>query len=413
MSDQNTGNSASLHRLTPIYLAKRNLLRQSGRSAFLILITCLASLFLFLSSYLGLCLNLGLHSLGERLGADILLVPAGYDSKIQSAILRGEPTDAYFPERELDELAKIEGIEAYSPQLYVQTLSASCCSYPLQLIGFDPRTDFVIQAWMKTRLKAPLEKNQLVVGHHIAGEAGGELRFFGKVFQVAARMDKSGFGFDTSVFMTLDTARELMNEPIFRGAHPGLGDEAMVSTALIRIAADQDVETMRQTINDAYKGRGLYALTTKNMMRETRDKFKSLSVFIVINSALLWLSSLLILYAIYMSILRERRGELAALRVSGASRRFVNQCLRAEAWIASAIGALLGLLLAMLLALVLRSFLERELGMPWLDPALGRFAVLAVSTFVLSLVVGPLAIALGARRYAQKNLNELLESEGR
>ena len=109
------------------------------------MLTAVLAFSLFCGSFLVKSLNGGMQSLANRLGADIIVVPQGYDSKIESALLRGEPNSFYFKLEVVDRLKKIEGIERASPQLFVATLSAGCCSFPLQVIGIDFDSDFTIK----------------------------------------------------------------------------------------------------------------------------------------------------------------------------------------------------------------------------------------------------------------------------
>ena len=92
----------------------------------------------------------GLESLSKRLGADIAVVPGRYTHLVENALFRGEPCTIYFENRWVEKIKGIEGIKQVSPQLFIATLNgADCCmGQSVQLIGFDPATDFVIQPWI-------------------------------------------------------------------------------------------------------------------------------------------------------------------------------------------------------------------------------------------------------------------------
>jgi putative ABC transport system permease protein len=59
-------------------------------------------------------LNSGL----KRLGADILVVPAGAETKVETALLMGKPTNVWMPKENLSEVANIPGVQVVSPQVY-------------------------------------------------------------------------------------------------------------------------------------------------------------------------------------------------------------------------------------------------------------------------------------------------------
>ena len=77
-------------------IAKTNIKRQPVRTFFLGLLIFVLAFVLFSGTFLMKSLNDGLSSLSDRLGADIIVVPQGYDGKIEGALLRGEPNTFYF-----------------------------------------------------------------------------------------------------------------------------------------------------------------------------------------------------------------------------------------------------------------------------------------------------------------------------
>lgn len=70
----------------------------------------------------------------------------------------------------MEKVKNTEGIEEVTPQLYVATLSASCCSYPVQIIGIDYETDFLIKPWLQKTLNRDLKDDEAIIGNHIVGD---------------------------------------------------------------------------------------------------------------------------------------------------------------------------------------------------------------------------------------------------
>ncbi len=392
------------------HLALKQITARASRNVALMILSGLFAFVLFLSIYLGMSMGQGLSKLGDRLGADIIVVPAGYDSQIQGAILRGEPIDAYFPEAELNVLDELEEVEAVSPQLFVQTLSASCCDYPLQLIGYDAKRDFSISAWVNSRLPRELKEGEVVVGANIIGQKGEELRFFSKAFHIAARMDKTGMGFDNSVFMTMETARKLMAEPVFRGAHPGLGKEEMVSVALLRIRPEYKSKDVAAKITSLYKGKSIYALTTGNFLRSTRDRFDMMRIFIGLILILTLLLVSLGAILIFRTILRERRAEIYALRLLGAKPVFLGRTLFLEGLLVCGLGALIGATLSLVTSLLLAQLLESLLQLPWLNPSAYMIALIYLLCLILGAFLAPLSMLFKVKSDAKQNPEELLRA---
>ena len=74
----------------------------------------------------------------------------------EAAFLIGKPvSDAWMPEENLDKVARLEGVERVSPQIYLQSLTGTpfCSAEELYIVAFDPKTDFTIQPWLKERLR--------------------------------------------------------------------------------------------------------------------------------------------------------------------------------------------------------------------------------------------------------------------
>ena len=65
----------------------------------------------------------------DRMGADIVVVPAGAETKLEGALLTGVPAQFWMPAENVAKLKAIPGVEAVSQQVYLTTLKgASCCS---------------------------------------------------------------------------------------------------------------------------------------------------------------------------------------------------------------------------------------------------------------------------------------------
>ena len=199
-------------RLDTLGLAKRNIKNKASRSYPMILLTTILCFVIFLSSFLIISLKNGISSLSNRMGADIIVVPEGYDSKITGAILRGEPNSFFFDKSVAERVSKIDGVEKVSPQLYLATLSAGCCSFPIQIIGVDLKNDFTVGAWLTSRIGNKLDDNEVIAGYNIQGNHESEVKFFNQGFKIKAKLDKTGMGFDETVFMSMEQTRKLAKE---------------------------------------------------------------------------------------------------------------------------------------------------------------------------------------------------------
>ena len=302
---------------SPKSLAWANLSRRPFRAAGLAAIVALFTFILFGGLVLNQNLSRGLDSLSGRLGADLLIVPYGYEKETQAALLRGEPSTFYLKAGLLDKVRQAPGVRAATPQFFLASLAASCCTAKVQIIGFDPDSDFLVRPWTESR-RAELGRGRVVAGSRIITEVGGEVSFFGVTYTVAAKMEPTGMGFDTSVFMPLDDVYALMK-------NSGLaeGDLEQVDGFISSIAVKTDpAYQIREVGNELMR---LYAIDynldlvlTKNLISDLSVRLKSLSAIVWVLAAILWVLALLIMSLVFSTALNERKRELSLLRILGA-----------------------------------------------------------------------------------------------
>jgi len=377
--------------LTVPELAKLNIKRKPFRTISLIVLTSALAFSLFCGSFMVKSLNSGMQSLSNRLGADIIVVPQGYDSKIESALLRGEPNSFYFKAEVVDRLKKIEGVELASPQLFIATLSAGCCSFPLQVIGIDFYSDFNIKPWLEKQVKLPLSNNQIVVGSNVSGNTNSEVKFFNQPFVIAGRLGKTGMGFDNSVFMTIENAKRLAKEYERIMEHPVAQDENLISSVMIRIKPRADVKAIAQRILKEFEGEQIYPLISKRMMSNVSANIANLNVYIYILLALLWLLSFIVLAVSFSSIFHERKEEFGMMRIIGGTKKKLAQLAAVEALLISASGACIGTVLSCVIVLLFNQAIIAGLKMPFLNPPVLWTLACGFLTFAAISIIGPLA----------------------
>lgn len=387
--------------LSTLGIARRNVRRRPGRSACLIAAVLLLSFFLCAGSALFMGLSSGAESMANRLGADIMVVPEGYDPHVDSILLSGEPSSFYLPGDVLELLGGVEGIARMSPQVFLATLRASCCSYPLQLIGVDFDTDFIIKPWLDGELRRALTDGEAVVGCRVVGETGETLKFFGKELRIAGRLHQTGMGFDAAVFVTRPTIVALAREAERIFKHPLTSDDSLISAVMIKLESGHDSVATAQEINRRFNGRGIYALFSKKFVNSIGANLAAVSWVLKGVGALVWLLAACVIALLFAVTLAERRREMGVLRALGASRGKLVCLVLGEALLESLWGASLGVLLAIAALATLASGLASALRMPFLLPSplvLSLLATGSLATAVLTGLLSALSAALRAGR---------------
>lgn len=382
--------------LSTVNIALINLKRKPLRTGGLILLVLLFAFTLFGGTVLSKSLENGLSNLSKRMGADILAVPYGYEADVQSALLRGEPSTFYFEAAITEKIAGVEGVQNVSPQLYIATLNAGCCSYPIQLIGFEPETDFIIQPWMSNFLDHPLADGEIVIGNSLNAQVGQKLIFFNQTFLIVARLDKTGMGFDTSVFMNLSTAKQMARESERMKAHPVAENADLISSVMVEIKDGYDVKEVANAILQAYAGEGVHVVVAKNMISDISGSLRGLTTYIFTLAGVLWVLAVGVLIIVFAITLNGRKREFSIYRVLGAPRSKLAKLILCESSLISLFGTVGGIIAATLVVFPFSTYISSLLEYPYLQPSYGTLLAVAVVSSLVSFAVGPFASAYSA-----------------
>ena len=153
-------------KLTIPAMAVQNLKARKFRTGFMMFFVVLMSATVFFSTILMNNLKQGIENTTKRMGADMIVVPKEGTEQIRDSLFSGTPCSVFFNEELEKEVYQIEGVENISAQLYIATLGSSCCDIPVQLIAFNPETDFVVQPWLTEQKKEGLKKGKRSKNSH-------------------------------------------------------------------------------------------------------------------------------------------------------------------------------------------------------------------------------------------------------
>ncbi|MBP3206057.1 MAG: ABC transporter permease [Lachnospiraceae bacterium] len=387
-------------------LTLKQLSRRPARTTALILLAMLLSLSITGGTLIISGLKSGLDSLESRLGADIMVVPYEVRTKtnINNLFLQGNNGYYYVGKQYLDKLydGSIEGIGQISEQYYFATASSGCCSAALQLIAFDPKTDFTIKPWINVSYKDELQDCEIVVGNDINAFPGDTLVFYGVECKVAARMDKTGTYLDTSVYTSPATIEKLIENAQSRqlAAYTGnTSPSTHTSCVLINVAEGYTVEEVLNDINVHVKK--VVAIQSKNLIANVANGLTNVSGIISVLVLVIWILSLIIMVIAFTMMINERKKEFAIIRVVGASEKMLTHMVVREAFVVSSSGSLLGALFGSLIVSLFSGMIEESLDLPFLLPSVPELAVLFLTALLAATVSGSLAASYAALRISR------------
>ena len=245
-----------------------NLVRRPGRTVLLVALVALLAFTAFGGSMLVTSLRNGLSSLEDRMGADVIVAPKMANSQfdLEEIMVEGVPGSFYMDKSFTQKIAERDGVEKVSPQYFLATVKAGCCSMPVQIIGIDPATDFTIQPWIARSYADELGFLDVVAGCNIAGAPGTEIRFYGIDCRIVAKLDETGTSLDNAVFATGETVQRLIEGSAEQGISVLAENDpaSVISTVQVKVANGRNVSDVVDDIN--LHVRGVKAVAARSMM---------------------------------------------------------------------------------------------------------------------------------------------------
>ena len=381
----------------------KNLLRRPKRTIALVFMTMLLALSVFGGSAVILSLRQGLTSLESRLGADIIVVPSSAQSKIsfQNMLLQGTTGSFYMDAENLVRVREVEGVEIAAPQTFLASLKADCCSVKIQVIGFDPETDFFVRPWIEQSSAREPGDFEVVVGSKVNAGVGENIRIYNERCRVVGRLASTGTGLDTAVYCNMDTMKKLLNAAEALGIrHKVTSDSAdEISAIYVRVKDGYDIGDVNSKIQG--HTRKASAVRTKSMLTDVSDSLSGVSDTITTLIGAIWVLALVILLTAFAMIVNERRREFAVLRLLGTSRRMLSGIVLKESVLCSLTGGFLGVIAAAMIVFPFTTLIETKLRLPYLSPAPARILLLAIMTLAATVMIGAVASGWAALRLSR------------
>lgn len=383
------------------------------RSAVLVILTALMAVSVICGTLTVTSLKTGFDALEARLGADIMVVPASATSKknFENIVMQGSMGYFYMDKSYFDKVAAIDGIGKISAQTFLASASAGCCSVPLQIIGYDPDTDFTVSPWIRKSAGGDLKDLDVVVGNDLSVFVGGTITFYGVTCNVAAKLDKTGTDLDTAVYTNNNTIRKLIASSVELGMNElGNADpDKVISCILIKVA---DGYTVDEVLNDLnLHVRRTKSFKTRDMISGVSDSLSGVSGLIGALVGAVWLLGLAILFLAFTMSVNERKKEFAVLRTIGASRKKLSGIVMSEALIITLTGSALGIAAGLLTVLPFNGIIEESMGLPFLLPDAFTVAVCALLALIVSVVSGMVSASFSARRVSRIDTGLILRGE--
>ena len=364
-----------MKKLSSLSIALSNLSYKINRTLSMLLLTslCAASVFACVVLYFGL--KNGINTIQKRLGADLMIVPKGAEQKMQSVLIPGEPNYFYMEKEIAEKISQIEGVEKVTSRFYLTSVSEDCCDFPVQIVGFEPETDFVISPWIEESFPPDSKKfteefyteGCVVTGSNVLTQKDG-VRFFGKTHPVSGKLSKSGAGIDNAVFVSMNTLKEIYDDAKGRGFGFISDGKAgsKVSAVFVRLSEGAKADSTAVKITSRIPN--VSVVKRDAVFSEISSSLDSVFFILKILAVSVTLFTVISLAIISPLAVSSRTAEFSILRILGAAHKKCAEILLYEALFISVAGGLSGIALACLLVFPFCTAIDSALSVPLVFP---------------------------------------------
>ena len=367
-------------------LGLKNIRKRPYRSFCLILAALIGSYAVFVGLTLKSSLNHGITRMQERLGADLMIVPEDSEAQARNVLLTGAPEFFYMDSSIAGKISEIGGVESVTTQFYFTSLSSDCCSTRVQLIAFEPGTDFVITPWINEKITDDLEHGQVIIGSEVTPLSNGKVKFYGSEYAVAGKLGETATGIDSSVFMTRDTMHLILDDAKAKGYQflTAEDDSSLISTVLLKLNDKADVRQVEKEIYNA--GSGVMILETDKLIVEVSSQLDSVGRIISLTLTVLLVFSFFTMVLFFSVIFHERKKDFAILRILGSTSKKISFLALSEGFLIVAAGGIAGMAFGILTVFPFNRYIENRLNVPYLMPSVPVvifFGILGIVTVIV------------------------------
>jgi len=341
---------------TQLAHAVRNLRRRPARTAILVAaIGLLVSGLVFALSFVRR-VETSIRTASDRLGADLLVVPSGSRGAAEDVLLDNAVKTFYMDGAIAGRVRALKGVARVTTQTYFTTLPGGCCDVPpTVVVAFDQDSDFVVAPWLPRSLGRRLEPGEAIAGSESAfnirvGLTQIQGRLFGKVFRIAAVLEKTGTGLDTAVFVDRRDAEEMV-----RGlkAPPPPG---AISVVFAKLEAGADPARVAGSVEDTIIEAD--AVARRDVGQTVRRAFGDVSRVFLVTFLLAAVLAASLAWAVFSGVANERIREVGLMRAIGARESDVVRLFLLEVLLVGALGSALGAVAGTALSLGVASGFE-------------------------------------------------------
>src|SRR2546426_2473206 len=341
----------------------------------------------------------------EKFGADMMILPPilpetfSYESATGPIFVVERP-EGYLNGSLVDDLLRLPGVAAASPQLFVADLNRSSTEPPSRLVAFDPGTDFVVRAWMNHTLTG-LQGDEAVAGPKTNLSVGNEVRYASLGLKIVAVLHPTNSPLDQTVLFPIQAAYTL---PRLNGSLNTITGE--VSAVVLKLAPDASPSAVESKVR---KELGSFRVVeASGLVSRVSVDTAGIASYELLAEVVTAASVFLLVALVFSMTTNERARQLGVMRSLGATRRFVFVNVFKEAGLVASVGSALGLVLGEVLVTFGKSFLVATFNTSLMSPDFSDSLNLIVRSVAIGIIKGSVASVIPAYRVTKRDPYEAI-----
>ncbi|OPY30997.1 MAG: macrolide transporter ATP-binding /permease protein [Methanomassiliicoccales archaeon PtaU1.Bin124] len=344
----------------------------------------------------------------DKMGADMIVIPYAPYSKDSGIFFTGQTNLNNFNGSIVQDIEATPGVLRVTPQVFAAYIeSVPWCKYPVQLIGFDPSSDFTISPLMQTSITG-LSSDEIVVGQYVRGDIGTAINIAEKNYTIVSRLEMTGFSPDYSVYFTMEEAYNVSTS-VNHVSGGYLAQNGDISAVFVKADRSIGIDPVLYWISSLNPGVLVYPMTA--LGREVTAQFATTTQTLYLTTAVVILVSMPLVALISMMGANERRREIGILRAMGATTPYVFRMIFMEAVLLAIIGGVIGIIASSALMWGLHDWITSSLHTTFLWPSIWTVMAQVAVALMAGIILAGLAAIIPAYRVSQMEPYDSLRRE--
>lgn len=370
--------------LTPNNIALHNIAKHSFHSIVFLLLVAISSACIFGVGFFNENISSGIGQVKGHIAADLIAVPSDYNDDAKDALFAGDACTMFFKADPEEKISDTDGVAQVSSQLYLETLSFSCClEAGVQIIAFDPDTDFSVSSWIDEYNIRDLGADELIAGASCGLKKGGSITFFNHDFTVADVLDETGMGYDHSIFISFDIAKQITSDKKYSRLFKCRDD--LSSMILINAEKGVELSDISRNISDSLSDISVYS--TDSLVGELKKQAGYFRFAGFVADAFVIILSEVSLFSLITLTFYQRRNRIGSLLSIGISKAKVVKIFFIEYLYLTLAGTFAGIGVTAVFLVPMHNLIKHSVDLPYRFIGTDKTVLLCLLVLAVNLII--------------------------